>query len=51
MWVGKVKIPADVVDAHRSGSLVLFVGAGASKDPPANLPDFVGLTRSIAQQA
>lgn len=51
MWVDGVEIPAELVDAHRSGRLVLFVGAGASKDPPANLPDFSGLTRSIADQA
>lgn len=51
MWVGGVEIPRELVDAHRRGDLVLFVGAGASKDPPANLPDFDGLTRAIAGQA
>ena len=51
MWVGGVEIPAELVDAHRSGRLVLFVGAGASRDAPSNLPDFKRLTRAIADEA
>lgn len=51
MWVGGVEIPAELVDAHRAGRLVLFVGAGASRDAPADLPDFKALTRSIADEA
>ena len=44
-------VPEALVAAARGGSLVLFVGAGASKDPPSNLPDFRGLTRSITEEA
>lgn len=51
MWVGGVEIPADLVDAHRSGNLVLFVGAGASRDAPSGLPDFRQLTETIANEA
>lgn len=51
MWVSGVEIPTELVDAHRAGRLVLFVGAGASRDDPAGLPDFKALTRSIAEEA
>lgn len=51
MRFGGVEIPAELVDAHREGRLVLFVGAGASMDPPANLPNFRHLTESIAKKA
>lgn len=46
-----MEVPSELVDAHRAGRLVLFVGAGASIDSPANLPDFGRLTRTIADQA
>lgn len=39
-----------MVDAHREGSLVLFVGAGASLASPSCLPDFVGLVKRVAEQ-
>jgi hypothetical protein len=51
VWISDVDIPEDLVEAARAGSLVLFVGAGASHDAPANLPDFRQLTRSIAAEA
>jgi hypothetical protein len=51
MWISDVDIPEDLVEAARAGSLVVFVGAGASRDAPANLPDFRQLTRSIAAEA
>lgn len=51
VWVSGVEFPAELVDAHRAGRLVLFVGAGASRDEPAGLPDFKALTRSIAGEA
>ena len=44
-------IPEELVRAARSGSLVLFVGAGASRDAPASLPSFTGLTSQIADEA
>lgn len=51
MWVGGVELPSELVEAHRAGRLVLFVGAGASRDAPSCLPDFEQLTKSIAADA
>ena len=51
MWFRSVEFPQPLVDAHREGSLVLFVGAGASMAPPSNLPSFNTLAREIAQRA
>jgi len=51
MWIREVDFPAALIDAHRSGRLVIFVGAGASMDPPASLPSFRTLTAVIAQEA
>jgi hypothetical protein len=51
MWIRNVDFPAGLVNAHRAGNLVIFVGAGASMDPPAGLLNFVQLTRRIAAEA
>ncbi|MEX2375001.1 MAG: SIR2 family protein [Dehalococcoidia bacterium] len=51
MWFREVDVPRPLVDAHRSGELVLFVGAGASIDPPSSLPTFDSLTAEVANQA
>jgi hypothetical protein len=51
VWISDVDIPEGLVRAARDGSLVVFVGAGASRDTPANLPDFRLLTSSIAAEA
>ncbi len=51
MWIGEVDIPQALVEAHRNGELVLFVGAGASRGEPSSLPDFRELTRVIATTA
>lgn len=48
MWIREVDVPAALVSDFRAGNLVLFVGAGASVDPPASLPTFGGLTRQVA---
>lgn len=40
-----------MIEAHRAGKLVIFVGAGASRDSPSDLPDFVTLTSEIAAEA
>jgi hypothetical protein len=45
------ELEAKLVRAARRGSLVLFVGAGASRDAPASLPNFTGLTSQIAGEA
>ena len=51
MRFGEVDIPQDVIDAHRCGRLVLFVGAGASLDGPSSLPLFRELAIQIANGA
>ena len=50
MWFGNVDFPVPLVEAHRDGSLVLFVGAGASKAWPSDLPNFWDLAKGIAGQ-
>lgn len=52
MWITPdVDLPVEVVEAHREGNLVLFIGAGASMDPPAGLPGFVALAKRIALES
>jgi hypothetical protein len=52
MWItNDVDLPQELIDAHAAGTLVLFVGAGASYDTPSNLPLFDELTRRIAALA
>ncbi|GFJ81930.1 SIR2 family protein [Phytohabitans houttuyneae] len=51
MWFRNVNFPTGLIHAHRTGDLVLFVGAGASIDPPAGLPNFVEMTGKIAADA
>ncbi|KAA9163214.1 DUF4020 domain-containing protein [Amycolatopsis acidicola] len=51
MWIRKVDFPVELVEKHREGKLVLFVGAGASIDAPASLPSFAKLTEDIAYDA
>ena len=47
MWIRNVDVPSELVAAARAGLLVLFVGAGASLDEPAGLPDFRSLIKEI----
>jgi hypothetical protein len=47
MWTCDVDVPEALIDAHREGDLVIFVGGGASRDPPSGLPDFGGLAADI----
>ena len=47
----EVDVPEAVIDAHRAGGLVLFVGAGVSVDPPSSLPTFVQLTEMIGVES
>jgi hypothetical protein len=51
MRFGDVEIPADIVDAHAAGRLVIFVGAGASMGPPSNLPSFSDLTKRVRDES
>lgn len=47
MWIGDIDVPQPVLDAAEAGNLVIFVGAGASRSHPSNLPDFAQLVRNI----
>lgn len=52
MWMtADVELPIELVEAHSSGDLVLFVGAGASRNPPAGLPLFGELAGQIGDLA
>lgn len=51
MHIREVDFPAALIEAHRAGLLVIFVGAGASRDAPSSLPDFRDLTANIAAEA
>ncbi len=47
MRIRQVDFPAAVLDAQRSGRLVIFAGAGVSMDAPANYPDFDALAAQV----
>ena len=49
MKIAGVEFPERLLNALRGGGLVVFAGAGVSMGPPAGLPDFKGLARSVAQ--
>lgn len=51
MQIRSVLVPDELVEAHRDSQLVLFVGAGASRDAPSGLPDFSRLTRDVLEDA
>lgn len=52
MWItSDVNLPQAILDAQSEGRLVLFVGAGASVDPPSGLPLFDKLARQLAEMA
>lgn len=44
-----VNLPEPLINAASAGDLVLFVGAGASMNAPANLPLFTGLAARLAE--
>jgi hypothetical protein len=46
-----VEFPPALIDAHKAGDLVLFVGAGASMKEPSSLPGFQGLVEIIRDEA
>lgn len=51
MYFRAVELPNELIQAHRDNRLVIFVGAGASRAAPSNLPDFGQLTRDIIEDA
>ncbi len=51
MRIGEIDIPSDILAAQRDGKLVIFAGAGVSRDPPSEYPDFAGLVAQIGSGA
>ncbi|WP_410790637.1 DUF4020 domain-containing protein [Kribbella sp. C-35] len=51
MRIRDVEFPAELIEAHRAGELVIFVGAGASMGAPSSLPDFKTLATDVALEA
>src|SRR5579862_3517365 len=47
MRIKLIDFPQDVINAQRSGELVIFAGAGTSIDAPSNYPDFKGLAQQL----
>lgn len=50
MHMRGVEFPEQLIEAHRAGNLVIFVGAGASVAPPSSLPLFSKLAKDIAAE-
>lgn len=46
-----IDLPDEVLEAHATGNLVFFVGAGASMSPPSNLPSFTQLAEQLGELA
>ncbi len=49
--IRQVDFPAAVLEAQRSGQLVIFAGAGVSMDPPSNYPNFNTLAEQVGGAA
>ena len=46
----RLRMPHEILDAQRDGRLVVFAGAGVSKEEPSGLPLFHDLVREIARR-
>ncbi|PJM79904.1 SIR2 family protein [Bifidobacterium scaligerum] len=52
MWITcDVNVPESLLDAFQEDRVVFFVGAGASYNPPANLPLYKELVEQLAYEA
>ena len=52
MWItADVNIPQQLLNAAARGEVVFFVGAGASFNPPSNLPSYKQLATMLADEA
>lgn len=49
--IGGVDVPWALIEAQREDRLVIFVGAGASRSSPSDLPDFRQLAAAIAAES
>lgn len=47
MKFGSVDIPVNLIKSLQENKVIIFAGAGVSMGSPANLPDFITLTRKI----
>lgn len=48
--LGPLNIPVRLIQAIRENRLVIFAGAGVSMASPSNLPDFLDLSKQIADE-
>lgn len=49
MWItSDVNLPDELLNAQEDGHLVIFAGAGVSKGPPSNLPNFDSLAERVS---
>jgi hypothetical protein len=48
MRIREVDFPKPLLDAQRSGNLVVFAGAGVSIPAPSNYPNFDRLAEEVA---
>ena len=48
MILNGVDFPEQLIEAQKSGRLVIFAGAGVSVNPPSALPDFNQLAKQVA---
>ncbi|MDA3873415.1 MAG: SIR2 family protein, partial [Kiritimatiellae bacterium] len=51
MILGQVDFPDELLSAQENGELLVFAGAGVSMGPPANLPSFTGLVKTIGHRS
>ena len=49
MYIEEINFPNEIIEAIRNNKLVVFAGAGTSVDPPTSLPNFIELTKKIAE--
>jgi hypothetical protein len=51
MHMSGVDVPTHLIEAHESGDLIIFVGAGASIPWPSSLPSFLQLVKTIRDES
>jgi hypothetical protein len=47
MRIRQINFPSKLLEAQKSGRLVIFAGAGVSVDPPSSYPDFRALASKV----
>lgn len=51
MWLAGIQVPDELWDAQELGTLVVFAGAGVSRDAPSNLLGFEDLVWALAEDS